>query len=221
MSEQLAWATQGVKDELRSDAVVCTVCRAAQRETATLVDELRREPDKLGRDRWSSVCATHAWLFADADDALRLLVEAQLQRAVEALQATYTAQRPSSPLPCDTSRCPLCVAIEEAVNAVLTNIRAEDLVLCLPHFLEALMQNRRREELRTLGEKMAAMIEELEADLSELIRKSDYRFRDEPRGREANAWMRAAYLFGAAAGVYWPRRRQPELEGGTQHGAAR
>ena len=219
MSEQLTWADRRLENGFLSDTVACTACRVAQQATAVLVDELQREPGKLARDEWRGICATHAWFFANADDALRRLVEARLQQAVGALQATHAARRQTPSLIRGADRCPCCAAIDEAVNAVLADVKAEDLVLCLPHFLEALMQNRQREELRALGEKMAVMVGDLETDLSELIRKSDYRFRDEPRGREANAWIRAAYLFGGTAGVYWPGRRQPGLEGGTGHGA--
>jgi len=53
----------------------------------------------------------------------------------------------------------------------------------------------------------------LEQDLSELIRKSDYRFRGEPRGREATSWTRAARLVAGAPAVRWSLRRDPQLEG--------
>src|SRR6185312_15076197 len=84
---------------------------------------------------------------------------------------------------------------------------------CLPHLCDALGLVRGRERISAVAQHAVAQFQALEEDLSELIRKSDYRFRDEQRGHEATAWLRAARLTAGAPGVRWALRREPRLEG--------
>jgi hypothetical protein len=63
--------------------------------------------------------------------------------------------------------------------------------LCLPHFRQALAQAASSTDARTLIAAQQVVWEQLHAELSEFIRKKDYRFRDEPFGDEKDAWRRA------------------------------
>ena len=45
-----------------------------------------------------------------------------------------------------------------------------------------------------------AIMQQLEAQLSELIRKHDYRYKDEKRGAEMTSWQRAAGLVSGEEG---------------------
>lgn len=69
--------------------------------------------------------------------------------------------------------------------------------LCLPHFhlaCTAKLANTPGDWLTLLRQAQLECLQRLEADLGELIRKHDYRFKDEPRGPEMLSWKRAAGL---------------------------
>ncbi len=63
--------------------------------------------------------------------------------------------------------------------------------LCLVHFRRALARARDGEAFATLVRVQYAAGQRLVEELDEFIRKNDYRFRDEPWGRERDAWYRA------------------------------
>lgn len=70
--------------------------------------------------------------------------------------------------------------------------------LCLPHFRQALAQVRDEQVFEALVGAQRRIWERLVGDLSEFIRKNDYRFRCETWGEERDAWLRAiAALSGA------------------------
>ena len=70
--------------------------------------------------------------------------------------------------------------------------------LCVPHFLFIEDAAKGKGSFRCIVEKQLAKTKEMLFDLAELIRKKDYRFADEPAGKEADAWRRAvAFLTGA------------------------
>jgi hypothetical protein len=97
--------------------------------------------------------------------------------------------------------CPACaVATKEAGRTLraLARLRPAALdaalgngargFLCLEH-LAALPAG-------TARERFTARLRELREELAEAIRKSDYRFADEPKGPEGDAWLRAIRVFG-------------------------
>jgi hypothetical protein len=100
--------------------------------------------------------------------------------------------------------CPACAEADKMesiyLNALVENLlgeggllddyRASD-GLCLPHFRRALTRVRDEEVFDALMDAQQAIWERLVGHLSEVIRKSDYRFKDEPRGAESGAWLRA------------------------------
>jgi hypothetical protein len=85
--------------------------------------------------------------------------------------------------------------------------------LCLPHFRQTLAQATSSTDARTLVATQQAVWEQLHAELSEFIRKKDYRYRDEPFGDEKDAWRRALE---SVAGP--PPRSESERRGLTQSG---
>ncbi len=101
------------------------------------------------------------------------------------------------------ARCPACVQAETmediCLNTLVENLLGEDALLaayqasdglCLPHFRQALTRVRDEAIFDALVKAQRAIWERLVGHLSEVIRKSDYRFRDEPRGEESGAWLR-------------------------------
>jgi len=100
--------------------------------------------------------------------------------------------------------CPVCVRareMEEAYySAFLDNLLGEEGLLalysasdglCLPHFRQVLKRVDREATFRELVSAQRAIWTKLDEQLSEAIRKSDYRFSSEPLGEEGKAWLRA------------------------------
>ncbi len=73
--------------------------------------------------------------------------------------------------------------------------------LCLPHFRRALQLVGDEAAFNRLVEIEAACLERLDVELSEFIRKHDYRFAHEPMGQESDAWVRAIGQMSAQKGV--------------------
>ena len=123
------------------------------------------------------------------------------------LNAFETDQKPATRLIADLSPqtpCPICSGIqtieEQYINTLLehmsgpnslSNVYQNSDGLCLPHFRRALTQAKPAKNLKALIEAQQAVWERLYADLGEFIRKNDYRYRREPFGTEADAWLRA------------------------------
>lgn len=78
----------------------------------------------------------------------------------------------------------------EGEDGLLVSYRGSD-GLCLPHFRQALALTRRSAVREAMVSAQRDVWRRLTAQLGESIRKSDYRFRHEPRGDEAGAWRRA------------------------------
>lgn len=100
--------------------------------------------------------------------------------------------------------CPIC-AYRDELGAVYVAAVLDDLAtdagraayerssgLCLPHFAAAV--DRGGPGLAPLKAHQARAWEQLEHELSEFARKSDYRFSDEPIEAERDAWQRALRL---------------------------
>ncbi|MHB8990729.1 MAG: DUF6062 family protein [Chloroflexota bacterium] len=72
--------------------------------------------------------------------------------------------------------------------------------LCLPHLVLALSCSS-MEQGRLLAQMEAERVWDLAAELNEFVRKNDYRFRDEPWGREVTSPRRAVGLMVGAEGL--------------------
>ncbi|MGQ9568349.1 MAG: DUF6062 family protein [Anaerolineae bacterium] len=137
-----------------------------------------------------------------------------LRRAREALDRSLPSQatadlvarlEPHGP-------CPVCRQVE-AMEGVYLQTLAEDLLgedglledfqasdgLCLPHFRRALASVREREAFEALLSAQRRIWQDLADRLTESIRKSDYRFREEPPGEEAGAWLMALVAVAGAS----------------------
>ncbi|MEM4725058.1 MAG: DUF6062 family protein [Candidatus Hadarchaeum sp.] len=100
--------------------------------------------------------------------------------------------------------CPACAQGEEmeciyldilvgqllGKDSLLSAYEASD-GLCLPHFRQAVARARDEEVLNALVNAQRRIWERLIGQLSEFIRKNDYRFVCEPLGEESDAWLRA------------------------------
>jgi hypothetical protein len=130
--------------------------------------------------------------------------------------------------------CPACVWAGKLeaiyIDTLLHNLTGEDSLradyeasegLCLPHFRQALAQVRGKAVYEALVSAQRAAWGRLVAQLSESIRKSDYRHLGEAWGDEAGAWLRGiAALVGARPddkarrdkGAVWSFRRPDKVD---------
>jgi Family of unknown function (DUF6062) len=103
--------------------------------------------------------------------------------------------------------CPTCTSQQESeayTLRVITQHLAEDSSfqtlykqaggLCLPHFKAALASAEEEQAARVLVEVQLETLGRLAAELSEYLRKHDYRFAHEPYGAEADVLIRATAL---------------------------
>jgi len=95
--------------------------------------------------------------------------------------------------------CALCTEERRAVAASLTRLAAlspEELAqtpVCIRH-LSTLLPGLARPPALALLAAEERRLQRLTDDCREYFRKTDYRFKDEPKGEEQNAWLRAAEL---------------------------
>lgn len=82
-------------------------------------------------------------------------------------------------------------------DAPLATALAKTDGLCLPHFSRALELVADAEQLRRLLRFEREALHGLCDELSELIRKHDYRFADEGFGEEGTSWLRATGIASA------------------------
>ncbi len=100
--------------------------------------------------------------------------------------------------------CLMCIEAEKMeriyLNSLVENLPGEDGLLgafqssdglCLPHLRQALTQVRDEAVFEALLKAQRAIWERLAEQLSEIIRKADYRFQDEAPGEESGASLRA------------------------------
>jgi len=181
----------------------CPICRlvaeATDRYLRSLLHESVNDPRVREKLRASQgFCGEHAWQVQRRGDPLGISI---LWRDLLSQAAESTSHSPAGR---DRGRSVLCLACEVAAEAERSYLETlvEHLAsgslrreydssagLCLPHLRKALTHRSaaRAFLLESEGAKLAGLIEEL----TEIIRKHDYRFREEPWGAERDAWIRA------------------------------
>jgi len=183
-------------------------------------EELRRSQGFCHKHAWSLVrtgaSLGSAIIMRDlVEHALKVMANAAsragppwlLRRIVEALNpaqpASATADLVAQLGP--RASCPACVwaekmeriyidalldsLLDESEGEVLAAFEASD-GLCLSHLRQALARARGRRLQGALLDAQRGIWERLVGDLSEFVRKNDYRFQHEEMGEERNAWIR-------------------------------
>jgi hypothetical protein len=202
----------------------CLICYIAKQSTLHYLDTWKYElfTDVEVRDdlrKSQGFCHAHTWALAHVGASLPL---AQAYRdiitdASEQIQAENTPFAASTnnllrrifdtPTPPRRERapCPACLQQQKAEQHTLDTLRKAFLHdefreyfiqsggLCLEHFYQACAGNS-GEGLVRLKQAQLLCLQRLEQQLSELIRKHDYRFKAEERGEEMVSWKRAAGL---------------------------
>lgn len=199
----------------------CALCRLSYESTYRYLDawkyELFTDIDLQKELRHSQgFCHTHTWQLAQMGAALPLAQNYRsiLSDTVSQLQAEEasgnrlrhffaTKQEPQH------SRCLACLQQEgEEVHLVHTlrhailddafyTVFANSSGLCLHHLRlasELKMSDTPGNWLSRLRQGQITCLQRLDAQLAELIRKHDYRFKDEEKGPEMLSWIQAAGL---------------------------
>ena len=122
------------------------------------------------------------------------------------------------------SPCLLCTMAQrverDALAAVLDFVSepefseafARSAGLCLPHLSLSLEMGAEHPNHALLLGTHRARWEDLRWELDEFVRKFDYRYADEARGREGTSWSRALAMFVGRAGVFGPDRGRAASE---------
>jgi hypothetical protein len=182
-------------------ALCLLVSEAARRILETLHDEQLLDPDRRVRLRASlGFCPPHARQAAATAPRLStaILYEDFLRRAEEELEAWTRLRRPPEP----GTPCPVCAAAQREEEAYVRVMAAyiddpamasayeRSTGLCLRHTLH-LCRRLKEPARRRIVAHERVRLQRLRAELSEVIRKHDYRFRGEPWGEERSAPDRA------------------------------
>lgn len=195
----------------------CVICHVAQqsvhRYLATWKYELFTDVeirDNLRKSR--GFCHAHTWELVHMGANLQLAMAYRdiITDATEQLQGASSPGKLlrrifDTPTAREHAPCPACMQRQKAEQNTLDTLRkallddefyerfASSSGLCLDHFDQASVGNN-GDWLVRLKKAQIGCMQRLEKQLSELIRKHDYRFKDEPRGPEMVSWKRAAGL---------------------------
>jgi Family of unknown function (DUF6062) len=191
----------------------CPICTLVQRAGARYMEATFNESmldpgirqklvDSLG------FCYEHTWQAIDLklSDALgqailyQDLVRDSLKKIKENEQNSGS-QLASTLKP--LSACPACSIEEATLERIIVTLAAalsdQDFIvefqassgLCIPHLRRLLPRLDAKRQAKIL-QSQSACLENLQDQLAEFIRKSDYRFRDEVIGKEGDSYKRAA-----------------------------
>jgi Family of unknown function (DUF6062) len=210
---EMSWAMRAAKQPSRhltyhdlSEALAqagCAVCRlvaiATDRYLRSLLYESVNDPWVRERLRASQgFCRAHAWHLQRRGDPLgiSILWRDLLTQASESGKGPQHGKSKGR-----TAMCPACDVAAEAerryLGTLVEHLAAGSLRqeydtsagLCLPHLRKAVRQGSAARVF--LLESEAVKLSRLSQELAEIIRKNDYRFREEPWGAERDAWIRA------------------------------
>lgn len=190
----------------------CALCRlvarsVAQSTRAFFAEFVNDPPARVRLRQARGFCAEHAALLATLGDALavailysdlaRLTRERWQQEGGRGLRLNLRggARSPAAP-------CPACADAQEAqaryVGALAAGLKEPQVWealeagsgLCVAH-AERVMAQAAPAHAARLRQMESERLAALQAELDEIVRKNDYRFRGEAWGPERDAWLRA------------------------------
>jgi hypothetical protein len=107
-----------------------------------------------------------------------------------------------------TTTCPACLRRAQHMASALSVLervparRFRRIRFCIPH-LPLVLERVSPEVAEAVLESQRNTFRRLHDELAEFFRKADYRFRDEPRGSEQTAWLRAADTLAGSSLLRW------------------
>ena len=195
----------------------CPLCRLMFGVMHSYMDSVMNEyvidiPARAEMRDARGYCKRHAWYLPEGrgrvlgiaiihDDIVKNVV-----RAIDAKNPKRGARRRAQDLlkrAAASAECPACIyerKMEEVTTrAMLKYLHDDDFVdalrsssgLCLSHFYQALDAVRDDVAFDRLIDIERAALADLQGELAEFIRKSDYRFQHEGFGKEGDSWLRA------------------------------
>ena len=182
----------------------CPICFLAERSVARDIDGLFHEmvndygvAVKLKRS--GGFCEKHSEQILRTDESLGIAIiyKRLLDVYIGLLQKVAAIPKLTS--------CPFCVTYSEAEQRYLHALldHWDELkesfiatsILCINHTQNALAAAGKRSKIREeLLDVQTKKLGKLSAELEELCRKYDYRFKDEEWGKEKDVWQRAVKL---------------------------
>ncbi|MGQ9584282.1 MAG: DUF6062 family protein [Anaerolineae bacterium] len=189
--------------------------------------------------RWGASLGVAILLRDVLQDALQDLKEVEFQPSsslsLRRAQEALNRDRPSAATAEAVERlapgapCPICLQAETMERIYLSTL-ADHLLgeegllasyqasegLCFPHFRMVLGFVREESVFEALVAAQKRIWQRLVDQLSESIRKSDYRFRDEPVGEEGGSWLRAIAAVAGGSPPYhkrWVHREETHHAG--------
>ncbi len=195
----------------------CPLCRLTERWAEKYLDNTLYERVTDVGERGAvrdarGYCNLHAWMLTERQGAIlgtAIIQQDVLRTALTILQSyrgqrgAYRQARRLADQLRPTAECPVCAHCREmetiAIHTLLTNQDDPQLQealsntdgFCLPHLIQALEQVKNDDQARWLVNFQRQALRELCDELSELIRKCDYRFSHEALGAEQDSWLRA------------------------------
>ncbi len=212
-------------DLLEACTVVgCPLCRLTRRWAEdyldnTLYERVTDVGERVAIRDARGYCNLHAWMLTERQGAIlgTAIIQQDVLQTVLAILQDYRGQRGGYKQARrlahqlhPTAKCPVCVHCREmetiAIHALFTNMDDPPLqaalskagVICLPHFIQALEQVENDDQARWLLNFQRQALQTLCDELSELIRKHDYRFSHEGLGTERDSWLRAIGIVSGA-----------------------
>lgn len=212
MSSRQEPTLQEIVEVLQSGESGCAVCALVQasvvRGLKSFFAEFVNDPaSRLLLRSALGFCRIHTPLLSITGDALgvAILYADLTELAIERLSAVSTARFRTGPFHSRRPRvspCPACTMEAEADGRYTGALAAglgEDVIWGLLESSAGLCTVHLEQTTRSAGpehsERLLAMEHEkllaLQAELNEVIRKNDYRFRGEEWGAEKDSWLRA------------------------------
>jgi hypothetical protein len=187
----------------------CCVCRAVDHDlrrsvSATFYESVNDVGTREQLIRSLGYCRWHAPLVRELAHALGAAI--MLRSVVDHAKERLTSRRNPKPI----GECPICVEqsnLERQKLELLRNWFDDEQVrsafdasdgLCFPHFSEFLELIGQAGNAYLIAD-MGKRLDRISAELSEAIRKADYRFAKEPHGSERDAWIRALKLMSGSS----------------------
>jgi hypothetical protein len=202
-AQQAAFVLKILRADLACPICIGLVQRNRTQYQAWLHALLADSPERTAFIAAGGVCRGHAEVLDGlAIEAVRALYT-ETWTAARATLATAPKRRRSwlgrgqSPQ-MNRSPCPLCAEAEHAAEVMAAeqacSAAAASMPYCLRH-LRLVLTAMPPDRAPTYRARQDCRLRTLAHELDEMVRKSDWQYRDEPRGSEQHAWARAAAFF--------------------------
>lgn len=185
-----------------------------------LFHEHVNDPPSRDKLRYSQgLCYEHIWLAIDtnlgnalgiaiiSNDVIGKLLQDLEKVSVKAKRFSsikkIVGTSPDEEILLPEKRCPVClhedVMLERILKTLVESVQKTELSdairnsdgICLPHLRQALTMSVSPEPSQLILELVRERWDQLQVELSEFIRKNDYRFSKEGFGDERDSWLRA------------------------------